>query len=113
VWQSYVNHDGTIKIKLVDQGADSDQTTIDVDFLGVRVKTFGSKFTFENDGALTVRLVSLWVINSTTHHRYDIDVLINSAAIKDYVRYDFGLPSGNYIIKVVTERGNTAVFSGN
>ncbi|PVX24473.1 MAG: hypothetical protein CW691_07530 [Candidatus Bathyarchaeum sp.] len=113
VWQSYVNSEGIIKIKLVDQGADNDQTAVDIDFLGVRVKMDGQQFTFKNGGSLTVRLVSLWIINSTSHQHYDVDVFINSAAIKDYVRYDFGLQTGNYIVKVVTERGNTAVFSIN
>jgi hypothetical protein len=74
--------------------------------------TSGSQFTFENDGGLTVHLVSLWVINSTEHQRYDINVFINSAETKTYLREDITLPTGNYTLKVVSERGNTAVYSG-
>jgi hypothetical protein len=74
--------------------------------------TSGSQFTFENDGGLTVHLVSLWVINSTEHQRYDINVFINSAETKTYIREDITLPTGNYTLKVVSERGNTAVYSG-
>ena len=70
----------------------------------------GSQFTFENDGGLTVHLVSLWIINSTDHQRYDISVFVNSAETKNYLREDISLPTGNYTVKVVTERGNTAVY---
>jgi hypothetical protein len=72
----------------------------------------GSQFTFENDGGLTVHLVSLWIINSTEHQRYDISVFVNSAETKNYLRDDISLPTGNYTVKVITERGNTAVYSG-
>jgi hypothetical protein len=72
----------------------------------------GSQFTFENDGGLTVHLVSLWIINSTDHQHYEISVFVNSAETKSYLREDISLPTGNYTIKVVTERGNTAVYSG-
>jgi len=72
----------------------------------------GSQFTFENDGGLTVHLVSLWIINSTDHQRYDINVFVNSAATKNYLRDDISLPTGSYTVKVVTERGNIAVYSG-
>ena len=72
----------------------------------------GSQFTFENDGGLTVHLVSLWIINSTDHQRYDISVFVNSAETKNYLREDVSLPTGSYTVKVVTERGNTAVYSG-
>ncbi len=112
VWQSYVHSNGTINVKFVDLGADSDQTSVDVDFLGVRVKVDGTRFTFKNDGGLTLHLVSLWIINSTDHQHYGIDVFVNSADTKNYLRTDIGLPTGNYTVKVVTERGNTAVYSG-
>jgi len=74
--------------------------------------TDGSQFTFENNGGLTVHLVSLWIINSTDHQHYDINVFVNSAETKNYLREDISLPTGNYTVKVVTERGNKAVYSG-
>ena len=112
VWQSYVHSNGTINVKLVDQGADSDQTTVDIDFLGVRVKIDGTQFTFKNDGSLTLHLVSLWITDSTDHQRYDINVFVNSADTNNYLRTDIALPTEGYTVKVVTERGNTAVYSG-
>ena len=84
----------------------------DVSVTNVEHVTYGSQFTFENGGGLTVHLVSLWMINSTSHQRYDIDVFINSAATKNYILYNVALPAGNYTVKVVTERGNAAVYSG-
>ena len=110
-WQSYVNFNGTIDVKLLDQGPDSQQTFIDIDFFGVRMKIDATQFTFENDGSFTVHLVSLWIINATEHQRYDMTVFVNSAETKTYLRNDILLPSGIYSVKVVTERGNTAVYS--
>jgi hypothetical protein len=72
----------------------------------------GSQFTFQNDGSLTAHLVSLWIINSTDHQQYDISVFVNSAETKTYLLEDISLPTGSYTVKVVTERGNTAVYSG-
>jgi hypothetical protein len=112
-WQSYVHSNGTINVKFVDIGADSNQTSIDIDFLGIRVKMDGTQFTFKNDGSLTLHLVSLWITNSTEHQRYDINVFVNSADTKNYLRTDISLPTISYTVKVVTERGNTAVYSGN
>jgi hypothetical protein len=77
------------------------------------VKLYGPpQFKFENDGGLTVHLVSLWINNSTLHQRYNIDVFVNSAETKEYLREDIPIPTGVYTVKVVTERGNMAVYSG-
>ena len=72
----------------------------------------GTRFTFKNEGALTSHLVSLWIINSTIHQRYDINVFVNSAEAATYPRADISLPEDQYMVKVVTERGNIAVCSG-
>jgi hypothetical protein len=112
VWQSYIDGNGKINIKFLDQEEDSLQTSIDIDFLGVRVKIDGTQFTFKNNGSLTVHLVSLWINNSTGHQRYSINVFVNSAETKTYLRGDIPFPAGGYTVKVVTERGNMAVYSG-
>jgi hypothetical protein len=57
-------------------------------------------------------MVSLWIINSTNHQRYDINVFVNSAETTSYLRADISLPEGQYMVKVITERGNIAVCSG-
>jgi hypothetical protein len=111
-WNSYVQNNGTIFVKIVDEKADTHQTTIEIDFLGVRAVINGTRLTFKNEAALTTRLVSLWIINTTFHKRYDIDLIINSAQTIIYTRADISLPSGQYTVKVITERGNTATYSG-
>jgi len=110
-WRSYVNDSGTIYVKMRDNQGDVNQTTIDIDFLGVRVKIDGTRFTFKNEGSVTLHMVSLWIINSTLHQHYDMDVIVNSAETYSYIRADISLPSGSNTVKVVTERGNKAVYS--
>jgi len=99
-------------VKVVDEGLDSNQTTINIDFLGVRAAIDGTRFTFKNEGSLTCHLVSLWIINSTAHQHYDVNVFVNSGETSSYLRVDISLPSGEYMVKVATERGNVAVYSG-
>lgn len=111
-WRSYVQDDGAMRVEFCDQGNDAVRTTVDIDFLGVRVVASGTQFTFRNKGALTSHLVSLWTINSTNHQHYDINVFVNSGETLNYTRADISLPSGQYTVKVVTERGNIGVYSG-
>jgi hypothetical protein len=110
-WHSYVWNNGTICLQFTDQGADSNSTVIDIDFLGVRAAIDGTRFSFKNDGALTSHLVSLWIMNTTSHLHYDINVFMNSGENATYFRGDIQLPTDNFIVKVVTERGNMAVFT--
>lgn len=110
-WRSYVREDGKVYIKLNDEGSDFNQTTIEIDFLGIRASINGTRFTFENAGALTTNLVSLWVTNSTNHKRYDVNIFVNSGETLSYSRVDISLPSGQYVVKVVTKRGNIAIYS--
>ena len=113
MWPSYIDSNGTIKVKFVDQVGDNNQTILDIAFFGLRVKMAGTEFTFKNNGALTLHLVSLWIINSTHHQRYDIEVFVNSAATRNLIHYGVSIPPGNYSVRVITERGNIAVFSEN
>jgi len=76
------------------------------------VTIIGTSFVFQNSGSLTSHVVSLWVSNSTHHKRYDVDVFINSGDSISYIRNDIVLPDKPYMIKVVEETGNMAVFSG-
>jgi hypothetical protein len=110
-WRSYVWDNGTIYVQFIDQGPDSSSTIIDIDFLGVRAVIDGARFSFKNNGALTCHLVSLWIINATIHQHYDIDVFLNSGENTTYTKVDMRLPTANFIVKVVTERGNMAVLT--
>jgi len=71
----------------------------------------GARFSFKNEGPLTSHLISLWVNNATNHQRYDINLLVNSGENTIYTRADISLPTENFVVKVVTERGNIAVFA--
>jgi hypothetical protein len=96
---------------LNDNQADVNQTTIDVDFLAVRAVINGIEFTFQNEGSLTCHLLSLWINNATHHQRCDANIFINSGDTESHVRNDITLPNKPYTVKVVTERGNIAVFT--
>jgi hypothetical protein len=111
-WRSYVTGNGIVSVSLIDEGTDANQTTINLDFLAVRVKVdgAGAKFTFQNEGSSTSHLVSLWINNATYHNRYDVNIFINAGDILSYTRVDIILPN-QALVKVVTERGNIAVYS--
>jgi hypothetical protein len=110
-WNSYVNSNGTLYVKVSDEGADGIQTTINVDFVAVRVAIDVVRFTFENSGSFTSHLVALWIDNSTLHQRYEISVYVNSGDTVTYSRADLELPEKPYTVKIITERGNTAIYS--
>jgi hypothetical protein len=84
---------------------------LDVDFIGVRVTAALASFTFENDGPYTAHLVSLWIDNSTLHQRYDLNIFINAGDTATYSSIEVNLPEKPYTVKIVTERGNIAVYS--
>jgi hypothetical protein len=82
-----------------------------VDWVKFKSTIGGTYFTFKNKGASTSHIVSLWIINSTYHQRYSVDIFLNSGNTLSYVRADIHLPSGQYVVRIVTERGNAAVYS--
>lgn len=110
-WQSYVQNDGRMIVKVHDQFPDSARTDVDIDFLGVRAASHGTLFTFQNKSSRTVHFVSIWVNNSTMHRLYDADVFVNAGETFSYQRVDIQLPDGQYLLKAVTERGNSAIYT--
>jgi len=107
----YISENGSIRIRLRDNSLDSLQTIVDLDFLAVRVVIDGICICLSNKGASTVHIVSLWINNSTHHMHYDADFFLNSGETDVYVRTDIPVPRGSYILKVITEKGNFAVYS--
>jgi len=67
-------------------------------------------FTFSNEGPTTVHIVSLWIVSSTYHEHYDADFFVNSGENSTYTRTDVALPAQDFLVKVVTEKGNLAVY---
>jgi len=104
------NATGHWRMRIRGVKATNTQFDLKVDWIELKVFSEGTLFTIENRGPLTSRLVSLWVINSAHHIRYDIDIIMNSGETLPYFRDDICLPSGKWMVKVITERGNTAVF---
>ncbi|HML02069.1 MAG TPA: hypothetical protein VK487_01715 [Candidatus Bathyarchaeia archaeon] len=70
----------------------------------------GSFFAFENNGPLTVQVVSIWVDNLTLHSHYDVDYFINSGVNASFFNAAVNLPEGQYIVKAVTSRGNISIL---
>lgn len=111
-WQFYVNNNGAMKLKFCDVNPDADPTTIYMDFLGVRLIINGTRLNLKNCGASTAHIVSIWIINANIHERYDENLFLNSGESMEYIRGDIPLPNGNFMVKIVTEKGNIASFSG-
>jgi len=110
-WQSFVNDGGTVRIMFCDASLDANQTTVDIDFFAVRAKIDGAKFSVKNSGSATAHIVAIWVVNATVHMRYEANYFVNVGEEDTYVRADIKLPEDDFIVKVVTERGNIAVFT--
>jgi hypothetical protein len=109
-WRSYVLDNGTMRVEVIDEFADINQTTFDIDFLGVRAVIDGTQLTLDNNGSTTAHLVSLWVDNETVHQRYEINLFINSGEQVYYARVDITLPDRPFIVRIVTEKGTVSVF---
>lgn len=74
----------------------------------------GSRFTIQNTGSQTAHLISLWILDNsiTNHQRYDLNTFINAGDTFQLARSDIILPGTPYIVKIVTEKGNAAVYTG-
>jgi hypothetical protein len=108
----YMASNGTVQLKFFNAAADGNQTTVGVDFLGVRaVMDGGEDWLLENLSPQTIHVVAVWLTNSTLHQRHNKDVFINSGETNSALFNDVSLPAGSYMAKVVTERGNTAVLT--
>jgi Na+-transporting NADH:ubiquinone oxidoreductase subunit NqrC len=71
----------------------------------------GTSMDIKNTGPLSLHIVAVWTSTSTTHQRYDADLFLNSGESVTYIREDIEFPKGAFVAKVITERGNVAVFS--
>jgi biopolymer transport protein ExbD len=71
----------------------------------------GISIDVKNTGAISLHIVAVWVSNATVHQRYDADVFLNAGESATYNLTDITVPQDAILTKVVTERGNMAVFS--
>jgi Na+-transporting NADH:ubiquinone oxidoreductase subunit NqrC len=73
----------------------------------------GISIDLKNTGSVGLHIVAIWISTSTTHQRYDADLFLNSGESITYIRTDIEFPKEAFVAKVITERGNVAVFSEN
>ena len=71
----------------------------------------GIQMDIKNTGPVSVHIVAVWITNSTSHQRYDADLFLNSGEPFTYIRDDIAFPEDAFVAKIVTERGNIAIFS--
>jgi hypothetical protein len=90
----------------------STQFDLEVDLIELQPPSGGPYFHFRNSGPLTSRIVSLWVIDSTLHERHDVSIYLNSRQDLIFYRDDITIPIGQYTVRITTDKGNLAVFSG-
>ncbi|MCX8153600.1 MAG: hypothetical protein N3E52_04110 [Candidatus Bathyarchaeota archaeon] len=110
-WTDYLSENSTILIELVDEGVGTSQTMVEIDFFAVRAIIDGTRLDLRNPSSLSVRVLAIWIINSTIHTRYNANLLLNTGEAITYIRADIKMLQDTYLVKVITERGNVAVFS--
>jgi hypothetical protein len=110
-WTDYVNAEGVMRIEFSDEGLSTNQTLVGIDFLAVRAIIDGTSLDLKNSSPLSLHIVAVWITNSASHQRFNADLFLNAGESTTYIRSDITLPSDFLLAKVVTERGNTAVFS--
>jgi hypothetical protein len=71
----------------------------------------GIQMDIKNTGPVSVHIVAVWISNSTIHQRYDADLFLNSGENFTYIRDDIAFSEDAFLVKIVTERGNIAVYS--
>jgi hypothetical protein len=111
-WMDYMLGNSTGLIEFYGGELNANQTAVEIDFLSVTPLLDSISLDLRNRSSLTTHVVSLWVIDSTSHQHYDVNFFLNLGEEKTYANMDIVLPEGDYMVKIVTERGNIAVASG-
>jgi hypothetical protein len=110
-WADYVNDEGVVRLEFFDDGMGTNQTVVGIDFFAVRAIIDGTSIDVKNSSPLSIHVVAVWINNSTNHQRYSADFFMNAGEAATYIRVDIQMPQELLLAKVVTERGNVAVFS--
>ncbi|MCW4023782.1 MAG: hypothetical protein NWF01_01960 [Candidatus Bathyarchaeota archaeon] len=102
--------EGVWKLKLV--GFTGSPFTMQVDYVQMHQNTPpGILMSLKNEGSLTMHIVAVWTDTATVHQRFDQDEYLNAGETSMFFFEDLPYPSPQGVIKVVTERGNLAVYS--
>jgi len=90
--------------------ADWQRSQEDIKILSATSVNNGTEFVFQNQGSVTSQLVSLWIDNSTQHSQFDLNLFIDTGERLSVDLNGVNLSNGS-LVKVVTARGNVAVYS--
>lgn len=71
----------------------------------------GLTLEIKNNGPEGVQIIALWIIDSENHERHSVDLFVNSGETASFTLADIKLPDSYTLVRIVTEKGNTAVFS--
>jgi len=107
----YRNETGYWKLKITGITTSDSSFLSSIDWIQIKETSFGALITFQNGGSLTSHVVSLWINNSTSHQRFEIDLFIASGETTSKLFGNIILPAGSYTTKASTERGNLAILS--
>ena len=110
-WADYVNDEGVMRIGFSDEGLSTNQTEVGIDFFGVRAIIDGTRLDLKNSSPESIQIVAVWITDPAIHQRYNADLFLNPGEATTYIRADVTLPPDFLLVKVITERGNTAIFS--
>ncbi len=70
-----------------------------------------TSFEIKNNSPTGVQIVAIWIIDSSEHQRYSVDVFLNPGETVTYESKNIDLPKDFTLAKIVTDRGNVAVYS--
>lgn len=105
------NSTGGWKLKITGSKTTENYFDLKVDMISYTpFRITGINVTCTNRGSLTVHIVAVWIVNSTIHKRHEISWYLNSGETSSHVINEKLSSDSQYTIKIVTERGNIAVF---
>ncbi len=82
-----------------------------INLKNVSMTASGARFEVKNSGPDGVHIVAIWIIDPYSHKRYTADMFLNPGETETLLREDIELPKDYVLVKIVTERGNLAVYS--
>jgi hypothetical protein len=82
-----------------------------VSLKNVKVTGEAAVFEIKNNGPNGVHIVAIWILDSSNHQRYTADLFLNPGETAAYTQKDIAVPKDFTLAKIVTERGNSAVYS--
>ncbi len=118
--QKYVSADGLVKTRVYAVASPTepfqciaDEHTLSDYYSGA---TDRITITFRNSGGVSIRLVSLWIIDSVAHHHFDstsnppFNIFLSPGETGTYTAH-LNWTFGKYKFKVVTDKGTMATYA--